>query len=1122
MPDTKLNRPRLNVEPLEVRDVPAMALWSTETFNASTQIPADWSTYGAVRVEANRGPSGTGNLLFSTGVARAWESAELPADQGIRATFRGDSLTPTRLFLRGRDLGTAKPTVYVLQVSRGGRLDLYKVVNGVETAIGSVRSRFATLPTWFEVTFTATGSLLEASIKRLDNGQSFTKTGYFLPGEQPKLQFTDGTISSPGRVGVGKKVGAFARIDDVQTLLPAVNATANFDGLPAGTLPSGWAATANTFGSTGDQLRSSTRAAVPTFAGPAADLPSDVTVRTQVMLDSLVPAKIVIRGRGLETTSPTYYTATLTRGLDLKIAKVVNGVETVLSTLKTKTYSSGFNAEVTFSALGDRLQVRVKRLDTNLWLTDAGEWKPEAVSALVARDVSIASAGRVALGRGAATAGTLIFDQFEVTPIVTDVIAPKVTATFTPYRAGTATGIVTFSAKVVDAIRIARVEYSIDGDLIARINGLPATKRFDTRNLPNGSHTLRVKAWDADGNVGESRLTFRTQNVLPAKPEVARNYDHIRYAALAYNGNPMGLTEQQILRDSVDLVVPNVRYLSTIQNASPETPQMIYSNVSNLYLDLLTDWLNFADAKKANREEAFYHVARPTDFTGDSPSTRPVTWFWNVQRGPATGTAGGSANVTSLFSQANNATANDVAFGGVGQAMSLAMPDRFREIHLTLAKPAGSSFAGTWEYVASVDATGKPTVWKTLNLLGDTSNAMKQSGQVTFDPPADWKTSVWTGAPSASAGRLFYVRYRTTAGATADLPVASKILGRDFVNANGTTSGVIPAFDAAADANSDGYLNDAEYARRKPGSDARFVHESRLFYPYYGQMRFVTNPSGEAVANWAGDYHRRFLSAYPLADGLFMDNSGGRLPTDNASLLEVTETYASDYGNVLAAINRAVSPKWVLANTAGGGSEADRVAKQVPATIEEFALRPMSSQWSQFRDLATNVTRRLSLTNPPGTLILDSLSTGGSPTDDRTRMAALSYYYLLADPEATYFMVWGGEEPASAWSRHWFDAIKTDVGQPRGTWSTFATGTDPSKPALKYEVFSREYDNALVLYKPLSYTPGSGTGTTADATATTHSLNGNYRRLNADGTLGGVISAISLRNGEGAVLMKVA
>jgi hypothetical protein len=136
-------------------------------------------------------------------------------------------------------------------------------------------------------------------------------------------------------------------------------------------------------------------------------------------------------------------------------------------------------------------------------------------------------------------------------------------------------------------------------------------------------------------------------------------------------------------------------------------------------------------------------------------------------------------------------------------------------------------------------------------------------------------------------------------------------------------------------------------------------------------------------------------------------------------------------------------------------------------------------------------------------------------------MSALSYYYLLADPGATFLMTWGGEEPASAWSRHWFDAIAFDVGRPRGSWSEMTTGADPENTDLVYRVFRREYDNAVVLYKPLAYALGKGTGGTADATATTHELNGTYRALQSDGTLGPPATAVTLRNGEGAVLVRV-
>src|SRR5208283_1510379 len=116
---------------------------------------------------------------------------------------------------------------------------------------------------------------------------------------------------------------------------------------------------------------------------------------------------------------------------------------------------------------------------------------------------------------------------------------------------------------------------------------------------------------------------------------------------------------------------------------------------------------------------------------------------------------------------------------------------------------------------------------------------------------------------------LFYVRIRTISPGQA--PVASTILGDDYVDANGTDSGVIPVFDYSADLNHDGYLDDSEWAHRTPGDNARFAYQSRVFLGSYGQMRFATNPSDPAFDTWLVDYETSYLDANPSAAGLFVD-----------------------------------------------------------------------------------------------------------------------------------------------------------------------------------------------------------------------------------------------------------
>src|SRR5262249_4143322 len=206
---------------------------------------------------------------------------------------------------------------------------------------------------------------------------------------------------------------------------------------------------------------------------------------------------------------------------------------------------------------------------------------------------------------------------------------------------------------------------------------------------------------------------------------------------------------------------------------------------------------------------------------------------------------------------------------------------RYREINVALTTPAAGGWSAVLEYPTDVDVHGVPTAWGTLTLLADTTGGFRTSGRITFDPPANWKSAIL-----GASARLFYIRVRTLTDGTA--PVARALLGRDYVGANGSTTGIIPAFDYAADANHDSYLTDAEYAPRQPGDDARFAYEGRAFYGSYGQMRFATNPASASFRAWVVDYSGRVLVSQPLASGLFVDNSTGVVGVNPAAVLEPT------------------------------------------------------------------------------------------------------------------------------------------------------------------------------------------------------------------------------------------
>jgi hypothetical protein len=569
----------------------------------------------------------------------------------------------------------------------------------------------------------------------------------------------------------------------------------------------------------------------------------------------------------------------------------------------------------------------------------------------------------------------------------------------------------------------------------------------------------------------------------------------------------LGPFEDRLLTRSVDLVVPHAKFLDHIARVAPHTPKLIYSNVSNLYEDLLIDWLRYADAHGLSREAAFFHVAKPTPFSGESPSSQPVTWFWAVYRlGP-----GGA--LADLSRDARGGNPRGFSLGRTGESVYIGYPEKFREINVDLAY-VGRRWSYQLEYAQDQGVHGQPPRLAHLDVVEDTTEGFSRAGRITFDPPADWSAAALRGSP-----RLFFIRIRATASGTP--PAVRSILGRDYVGAGGKTEGTMPAFDARADLDRDGYLNDAEFRRRDPEKEARFVYESRMFAASYGQMRFGTNAANADFRRWAVDNQRRRLAEHPQADGLFMDNSMGWPMVRAVAALEDTNGHGEHYASLMREIDEAISPRWVLPNTCGGyRGSAEPVARESAIYFEEFLIRPLSHNYHRFEDAANLVAKRSSLSSPPPYAVLDSRPDGGSPTDPRTQLATLAYYYLLADPDRTFLMFYGGFEPGSPWVRHWSKAAACDVGRPMARWSVFGSGVDPSNPRAQYRIYQRPYQKALVLYKPLSFENWNARASIGNDTATTHPLDGPHRPLQSSGQLGGPISKVLLRNGEGAVLVR--
>jgi hypothetical protein len=1135
----------LRVEALETRETPSRspaspaAVVAQENFAQTTigELPAGWTQWdsqASFQVLPGRALNGNAGLVASGSsgeTARAWLATTQPANVQISSTLRLDSIIPAELMLRGHGLNTTSPTYYDLTLSRGLNLQLWRVVDGNRTYLGSLRTSDYLSGAWVRVSFQANGNTLRAMVYRLDTKQYLNPLGQWEAQSTWALVRTDSAIKGAGFVGLGRQPGYAGDtvFDDFQARplsrgIPVSTAgfAQQFDHVPVGGLPPNWVQWSNqapaavaadpTF-SLAKALRFEAGSGNNARAWISDNLPADLEVTASILVNNLIPSEVFVRGHGLDTATPTYYAATLKRGLNVQLWKVVNGVRTSIGSVRSRDYLSGVWTRVSLDVEGSTLRVRVQRLDTGLYLDSSGRWVKTAGWALVRTDGTITGPGKVGLGREASYSGISTFENLKVT--VPNTPPPEATLT------GLADGAVVSSsvsvrAKVADTISARRVDFYVDGRRVADQTRGPFQWTINPGSFSAGPHQLDVRILDGSGSPTILERDFTVAKASPPSGgnpspppagSIPSHYSYIRLAELAYYGMSFGSKEDQLLRNSIDLVIPDVRFLRQINSVAPNTPQLLYTNASSLYQESLLDWLNYADVHGISREDAFYHVATPTPFTGESPSSQPVYWFWGVY---ATKPGG----LTDFTSNAHSPD-NKLTLGERGQSLYVGYTDPFREINFNLASGAASGWAGVLEYATRVDGHGRPTAWAPLRTLADTTGGLKHSGRITFDPPRDWNTSIVGGT-----SRLFYVRIRTVSSGTA--PVARTILGRDYVNARGSKAGVIPVFDYSADLNHDGYLNDVEWAHRTPGMNARFAYESRDFLPYYGQMRPATNPSNANLRAWLVNYEERFLASHPLSDGIFVDNSGGKSPVTGQAVLENTLNYTADYATLISQLSKALAPKWVLVNTSNGTSATNAIVGGANAYFEEFALRPLSGTYQQFEDLANAVaTRQNSHGSTPPYAILDSLPVGGSPTDPRTQLATLAEYYLLADPKYTFLDFYGGYAPNSQWSQHFTKAVNVNVGQPRGDWSLHAAGLDPSNRSLTYHVYAREYTNALILFRPLSYSSSSGAkGSLGDRSETTLQLRGTYRSVNADGTLGKPVTSISLCNGEGAILIR--
>jgi hypothetical protein len=805
---------------------------------------------------------------------------------------------------------------------------------------------------------------------------------------------------------------------------------------------------------------------VRTYAAPTT---ANTTAQADVVLTDVGPVQLFARGQAVDEITSFYAGVSVEPGR-AALVEVIDGITIERAEVALLGVPVGTPLHLQLVTVGEQLTAWVQRSDTGEYLAPAGQWQTHSVSALAAPHER-ATAGSVGVSYPVGTTAPSFV--YTVPPTVPPLAPPP-------------------------AVQPPPVVPTIPPPVV-----VPPTVPPPPVVVPP---TVPPPVSPPPVMVPPTVPPMVPPPAPSGLPSVDRHFSHIRLAQVAYEPLRFTSSETQLAQNAIDLVITVPRYLASLAAADSNTPAFIYGNLSNIYYELLTDWLSYADAHGLDRELAFYHTTAATDYYGDSPSAVPVDYFWSAQQGPTTGT-GAWRDVTWVSRGLSNDASSRQTPGPLGHALYLGYLERFTELNVSLHTSASNGWAGKLEYARGRDANGAPTDWQPLSITNDGTNGWRQSGKISFALPSSWQAS-----SLRDSADLFFVRVRTTAAGTA--PVTTRLTTADYTNANRGPTGTMPAFDDLADHNADGYLTDSEYAQRRSGFDARFEYQGRVFYPYYGANRYILNLTAPAVRTWAADYYRRVLDGQPLADGLFLDNSGGTATEDLPPVREVTSNYTDNFLAALATVQTAIAPRWIVANSSGGTVDSiQQVVEALPATFAEFALRPVSGDYGLFEDTAEWVANWQAAGRKY--LILDSYPGSADPTDPRVQLATLAEYYLLADPDTTFLSNAGGAETGTAWSRHYFAALAYNVGRPTDTWSEFARGNDPDNLQRQYRVYQRHYSNALVLYKPLS----AGSTVTNANTATTHTLDRAYRPLNADGTLGTAITQITLSNGEGAVLI---
>lgn len=267
-------------------------------------------------------------------------------------------------------------------------------------------------------------------------------------------------------------------------------------------------------------------------------------------------------------------------------------------------------------------------------------------------------------------------------------------------------------------------------------------------------------------------------------------------------------------------------YISGPQPHNSSAVWTSYVDHSAIYPEEFIQLVNSASAHGFNYEDALLHMKVDYQVPG-AGSSQPMQWLGMDQFDIFEKVNGTLANGVLLLNGSSFSDVTNQSYAGnqtitISDKMLVGYAEPFAEMNFNISSAGSGSVA--WQY-------WNGSAYAALTVSGDGTNGLKQSGKITFTPPADWAKKSENGSYSK-----YWVRAIVSGGAA----TFTKIYGDNWLPSS-------PNNGRGWDPNASGRVNiglgNLEYNPNPPsGSSAKFRYQARTVGIWTNNL-FFGNPS---------------------------------------------------------------------------------------------------------------------------------------------------------------------------------------------------------------------------------------------------------------------------------------